>query len=79
MQGKIFFLPNFFCNMFLFFFAGGQHQGGENRVATYPVDFVASFLIDGKCIKINNLWKKSNISAGQEVRKKSGHIFIFVL
>eukprot|EP00961_Rhodomonas_salina_P103215 1388324-Rhodomonas_salina.1 len=26
---------------------GGQHEGGENRVATYPVDYVGSFLIDG--------------------------------
>lgn len=46
---------------------GGQHEGGNNRIATYPVDFVASFLIDGKCRKLNNLWRHSNISAGDDV------------
>jgi hypothetical protein len=42
-------------------------QGGENRVATYPVDYVGSFLIDGLCIKINNLWRHENIAAGDDV------------
>lgn len=46
---------------------GGQHQGGENRVATYPVDYVGSFLIDGLCIKLNNLWRHQNIAAGDDI------------
>lgn len=46
---------------------GGQHEGGENRVATYPVDYVGSFLIDGKCRKLNNLWRHQNIAAGDDV------------
>lgn len=49
------------------FYTGGQHEGGENRVATYPVDYVGSFLIDGKCIKINNLWRHNNIAAGDDL------------
>ncbi len=57
---------------------GGQHEGGNNNVATYPVDFIASFLIDGKCRKLNNLWRHSNISAGDDVvlvlRKTDPHM-----
>lgn len=46
---------------------GGQHEGGENNIATYPVDYVASFLIDGKCRKLNNLWRHHNIAAGNDL------------
>jgi hypothetical protein len=47
---------------------GGQHEGGgNNNVATFPVDYVASFLIDGKCIKLNNLWRHHSIAAGDDV------------
>lgn len=45
---------------------GGTHEGGAT-VATYPVDYVASFLIDGKAIKINNLWRNSDIAAGDDL------------
>ena len=38
---------------------GGLHQGGYGRIATHnAVDYVGSFLIDGKARKINNLWRQ---------------------
>lgn len=46
---------------------GGQHEGGAGRIATYPVDYVASFLIDGKCRKLNNAWRHINIAAGDDL------------
>jgi hypothetical protein len=46
---------------------GGQHEGGVDRIATYPVDYVGSFLIDGKCIKLNNLWRHLNVAAGDDL------------
>eukprot|EP00961_Rhodomonas_salina_P099849 1342993-Rhodomonas_salina.1 len=46
---------------------GGQHEGCGNGVATYPVDYVGSFLIDGKCRKLNNLWRHMNIAAGDDL------------
>jgi hypothetical protein len=46
---------------------GGQTQGvlGSNNI--YPVDHVTSLLMDGKCINIINIWRKHNISAGDDL------------
>lgn len=46
---------------------GGQHQGGQNNIATFPVDYVGSFLIDGKARKLNNLWRHGHIAAGDDL------------
>lgn len=45
---------------------GGQHEG-QYGPSNNPVDYVASFLIDGKCIKTNNLWRELNISCGDDL------------
>jgi hypothetical protein len=45
---------------------GGQTQGTDaNNV--FPVDHVTSLLLDGKCINIINLWRKHEISAGDDL------------
>lgn len=47
---------------------GGQHQASNgNRSVTWPVDFVTSLLIDGKCINLLNFWKGEDISAGDSL------------
>lgn len=45
---------------------GGQTQG-SNAPNIYPVDHVTSMLLDGKCINIINIWKKHDISAGDDM------------
>lgn len=55
-----------------FFFAcahvktGGQTQG-TNANNVFPVDHITSLLLDGKCINIINLWRKHEISAGDDL------------
>jgi hypothetical protein len=40
---------------------GGQHEGSSTRVVTNAVDYVSSFAIEGKLIKVNNLWKSCDV------------------
>ena len=45
---------------------GGQTQG-TNANNVFPVDHVTSLLLDGKCINIINIWRKHEVSAGDDL------------
>lgn len=45
---------------------GGQTQG-SNAPNIFPVDHVTSLLMDGKCINLINIWRKHNVSAGDDM------------
>ena len=45
---------------------GGQTQG-SNAPNIFPVDHVTSLLMDGKCINLVNIWRKHDISAGDDM------------
>ena len=40
---------------------GGQHEGSRTKVVTNAVDYVSSFAIEGKLLKVNNLWKACDV------------------
>jgi hypothetical protein len=40
---------------------GGQHEGSRTRVVTNAVDYVSSFAVEGKLLKVNNLWKACDV------------------
>ena len=40
---------------------GGQHEGSRTKVVTNAVDYVSAFAVEGKLIKVNNLWKASDV------------------
>lgn len=46
---------------------GGQHQGLAYKSVTFPVDFVTSMVIDGKCSNLVNFWRLFDISAGDDL------------
>lgn len=45
---------------------GGQHEGSTSAV-TYPVNFVTSLLISGRVENLINMWRESDISAGDDL------------
>jgi hypothetical protein len=45
---------------------GGQHQGGLDAVDA-PVDFVVTILVDGMCDSMLNLWRRTDIRAGDDL------------
>ena len=45
---------------------GGQHQG-DPGACDFPVDFVATLLVDGLCDNLMNLWRGSDINAGDDL------------
>jgi hypothetical protein len=45
---------------------GGQHEG-KNTAVTFPVDYVSTFAVAGKLLKVNNLWRNSNVSGDSEL------------
>lgn len=46
---------------------GGQHQGVNFKSVTWPVDFVTSCLIDGKCTNLMNFWRQYDLHAGDDL------------
>ena len=42
---------------------GGQHEGKRSAVI-YPVDYVSSFAVQGKLLKVNNLWRNHHAASG---------------
>ena len=44
---------------------GGQHQPGG--AVDFPVDFVVTILVDGLCDNMLNLWKRTEIRAGDDL------------
>ena len=46
---------------------GGQHEGSRTRVVTNAVDYVSSFAVEGKLIKVNNLWKACDVYEDDDV------------
>ena len=46
---------------------GGQHQGVNFKSVTWPVDYVLSLLIDGKCSNMVNIWRNFEIHAGDDL------------
>jgi hypothetical protein len=44
---------------------GGQHQGGG--AVDFPVDFVVTILVDGLCDNMLNIWKRTEIKAGDDL------------
>ena len=42
---------------------GGQHEGKRTAVI-YPVDYVSSFAVQGKLLKVNNLWRNHHAASG---------------
>jgi hypothetical protein len=45
---------------------GGQHQGSGAAVDA-PVDFVVTILVDGMCDSLRNLWRRTDIRAGDDL------------
>lgn len=52
--------------MYMYIKTGGQTQG-TNANNVFPVDHVTSLLLDGKCINIINVWRKHDVSAGDDL------------
>jgi hypothetical protein len=46
---------------------GGQHQGSGGGGVDFPVDFVVTILVDGLCDNMLNLWKRTEIRAGDDL------------
>jgi len=46
-------------------FQGGQHQPGGT--VDFPVDFIVTILVDGLCDNMLNLWKRTEIKAGDDL------------
>jgi hypothetical protein len=44
---------------------GGQHQGGG--AVDFPVDFVVTILVDGLCDNMLNVWRRTEIRAGDDL------------
>jgi hypothetical protein len=45
---------------------GGQHQGSGGAV-DFPVDHVVTILVDGLCDNMLNMWKRTDIKAGDDL------------
>jgi hypothetical protein len=46
---------------------GGQHQGVGGGAVDFPVDFVVTILVDGLCDNMLNLWRRTEIRAGDDM------------
>ncbi|KAJ1469374.1 hypothetical protein T484DRAFT_1754519 [Baffinella frigidus] len=46
---------------------GGQHQGQYGGAVDYPVDYVVTILVDGLCDNMLNLWRRTEINAGDDL------------
>lgn len=47
---------------------GGQHEGSKTRVVTTnATDYVASFAVEGKILKMNNLWRAYDINENDDL------------
>jgi hypothetical protein len=47
---------------------GGQHEGSKTRVVTTnATDYVASFAVEGKILKMNNLWRAHDINENDDL------------
>lgn len=46
---------------------GGQHEGSKTRVVTNAVDYVSAFAVEGKLLKVNNLWKTCDVDEDDDV------------
>ena len=46
---------------------GGQHQKNSGPIATWPVDYVTTQVVDGKVQNMTNIWRHKDISAGDDL------------
>lgn len=47
---------------------GGQHEGSKTRVvSTNATDYVSSFAVEGKILKMNNLWRAFDINENDDL------------
>ena len=47
---------------------GGQHEGSKTRVvSTNAVDYVSSFAIEGKILKMNNIWRAYDVNENDDL------------
>ena len=46
---------------------GGQHEGSKTRVVTNAVDYVSSFAVEGKILKLNNLWRAHDVNENDDL------------
>lgn len=46
---------------------GGQHEGSKTRVVTNAVDYVSSFAVEGKILKMNNLWRAFDVNENDDL------------
>lgn len=47
---------------------GGQHEGSKTRVvSTNAVDYVSSFAVEGKILKMNNLWRSFDVNENDDL------------
>lgn len=47
---------------------GGQHEGSKHRVvSTNAVDYVSSFAVEGKILKMNNLWRGFDVNENDDL------------
>jgi hypothetical protein len=47
---------------------GGQHEGSKTRVvSTNAVDYVSSFAVEGKILKMNNLWRGYDVNENDDL------------
>jgi hypothetical protein len=47
---------------------GGQHEGSKTRVvSTNAVDYVSSFALEGKILKMNNIWRAYDVNENDDL------------
>ena len=46
---------------------GGQHQKNSGPIATWPVDYVTTQVVDGKVQNMTNIWRHKDIGAGDDL------------
>lgn len=46
---------------------GGQHEGSRTKVVSNAVDYVSAFAVEGKLLKVNNLWKACDVFEDDDV------------
>lgn len=46
---------------------GGQHEGSKTKAVAHAVDYVSAFALEGKLLKVNNLWKTCDVFEDDDV------------
>ena len=46
---------------------GGRHEGSATRVVTNSTDYVSAFAIEGKLLRVSNLWRMSEVNENDDL------------